>query len=268
MFAKEQLLQKLNALISHDSSNCPESNVRIFDPPVIGFCRADDPLFIEMKKEQVVGNIFRAPEEWLPGARAIIAYFLPFTEELRRTNRSDDLTSVEWLHGRFKGEEFNRKVRQFIIQELEAAGGRALAPALEEDMVIDHKLLSSSWSERHVAYIAGLGTFGLSRGMITEKGMAGRFGSVITDLELPPTPRPYKGLMDYCLSVRNGSCGVCINRCPAGAVTEKGMDKAACRHYAHVTDRLKEIRKEFGYAYSACGKCQTNVPCEAGIPQA
>lgn len=32
---------------------------------------------------------------------------------------------------------------------------------------------TSVWSERHVAYVCGLGTFGLSRGLITEKGQCG-----------------------------------------------------------------------------------------------
>ena len=39
---------------------------------------------------------------------------------------------------------------------------------------------ASNWSERHVAYVCGLGTFGC-QGLITSKGLAGRFGSIITD---------------------------------------------------------------------------------------
>ena len=38
--------------------------------------------------------------------------------------------------------------------------------------------IASDWSERHAAYAAGLGTFGLTRALITEKGIAGRFGSL------------------------------------------------------------------------------------------
>jgi epoxyqueuosine reductase QueG len=266
MIEKSQLLQKITELIMQDPGNYLEGNIRIFDSPLIGFGRSDDPLFAEMKKEQIIGNLFRLPEEWLAGAATVISYFIPFSEELRRSNYPEGTISVEWQHGRFKGEDFNKKLRRLLVQELEASGGRALAPALENDMVIDHKMFRSNWSERHVAYAAGLGTFGLNRGLITEKGMAGRLGSIITDLEFSPTLHKYNGPFDYCRGKRTGSCGVCIDRCPPGAITEAGMEKAICRRYAHVDDCLKETRQKFGYPYSACGKCQTSVPCEAGIP--
>jgi epoxyqueuosine reductase len=41
---------------------------------------------------------------------------------------------------------------------------------------------ASSWSERHAAYAAGLGTFGLCDGLITARGKAVRFGSIISKL--------------------------------------------------------------------------------------
>ena len=47
----------------------------------------------------------------------------------------------------------------------------------------------SDWSERHIAYVAGQGTFSLSDGFITERGIAHRCGSVVIDLKLPPSPR-------------------------------------------------------------------------------
>ena len=72
---------------------------------------------------------------------------------------------------------------------------------------------ASNWSERHVAYVCGLGTFGLSKGLITERGMAGRFGSIVTDAELAPTPRKYSDPFEYCTK-----CGACQFRCPAKAI--------------------------------------------------
>ncbi|MDO9536018.1 MAG: epoxyqueuosine reductase [Bacillota bacterium] len=267
MIEKEELLKKMSDFTMEEPLNYLEKGFRIFDFPLIGFCRANDPIFKEMKKEHIIGSIFLSPEEWFPGAVTVISYFLPFTAEVRCTNRSGEITSVEWLHGSFKGEKFNLKLRRFIIQELEADGWRALAPALESNYLIEHKMFRSNWSERHVAYAEGLGTFGLNRGLITEKGMSGRFGSIITDIEYPPTVRKYNGPFEYCLNNRNGSCGACIERCPAGAITEAGMEKAICRSYLHVDDCLKEIRQKFGYPYSACGKCQTIFPCEEEIPK-
>ena len=61
----------------------------------------------------------------------------------------------------------------------------------------DEPVYGSMWSERHVAYVCGLGTFGLSKGIITRRGMAGRFCSLVTELELDADIRPYQGLYDY-----------------------------------------------------------------------
>lgn len=40
---------------------------------------------------------------------------------------------------------------------------------------ISEKTFGSNWSERHAAYVCGLGTFGLSKGLITDKGMGRTF---------------------------------------------------------------------------------------------
>lgn len=46
---------------------------------------------------------------------------------------------------------------------------------------------SSSWSERHVAYAAGLGNFGLNGCLITSLGTSVRFASLVTSLPLEVT---------------------------------------------------------------------------------
>ena len=115
----------------------------------------------------------------------------------------------------------------------------------------------SAWSERHAAYACGLGTFGLSRGIITEKGMAGRLASILLDEVLIPDTRNYTGIYDYCIR-----CGVCIPKCPAGAISlENGKDNVLCREWAQ---KMRDLYKpRYG-----CGKCQLGVPCEHGIPGA
>ena len=123
----------------------------------------------------------------------------------------------------------------------------------------------SNWSERHAAYAAGLGTFGLSKGLITEKGMAGRFGSVITDAEFSPTIRPYSDPFEYCTM-----CGACMMRCPAGAIDKSkgcalGKDQLICGPYLSGS-RLPKHGPNERVRYG-CGKCQVGVPCENGIPK-
>ena len=88
------------------------------------------------------------------------------------------------------------KLCLYLKSELEKEGNRSIIPSLDArfwsktkfDPESQHPDVSftSIWSERHIAFICGLGTFGLSRGLITRKGICGRFGSLITDLDLYP----------------------------------------------------------------------------------
>ena len=90
---------------------------------------------------------------------------------------------------------------------------------------------TSNWSERHIAFVCGLGTFGLSRGLITKAGIAGRFASLVTDLEFEPVLREYDGLYDYCTN-----CGACIRRCPVNAISfEKGKAHEPCASFLDYT---------------------------------
>jgi epoxyqueuosine reductase QueG len=85
--------------------------------------------------------------------------------------------------------------------------------------------------------------------------MRRRIGSVITDLFLEPTVRPYSAVDEYC-----SMCMVCVKRCPAMAIDEKGKKHGPCSDFLDETARL--YRPRYG-----CGKCQTKVPCEGAIPK-
>ncbi len=266
MLNEKKLLHKMEELVLHDPANRLEEKVSYYDAPLLGIASASDTLFTDMKKEGVIGTHYLLPAEWLPGAASVIVYFLPFTKEIRHSNYSSGLVSTEWLHARFRGEEFNNCMRRLIISEIDAVGGRAVAPVLQPEFTTDYEVCTSNWSERHAAYIAGLGTFSLNKGLITAKGMAGRFGSVITDLPLTPTKRDYDSPFQYCPAISDGSCGICIERCPVSCITPEGKNKITCHHYLFIEDPVKETKERFGYPYSTCGKCYTNVPCEDRIP--
>ena len=83
--------------------------------------------------------------------------------------------------------------------------------------------------------------------------------------DIPPTKRPYTDRHAYCLFFSKGTCGACINRCPAGAISAKGHDKEKCKAYI-VNATLPYVHSRFGMQTYACGLCQTKVPCESGIP--
>ncbi len=119
-------------------------------------------------------------------------------------------------------------------QEPGRAGHAAVAPMLVSNWTIvksQRFSYASSWSERHAAHAAGLGTFGLCDGLITARGKAMRAGSVVAKISIEPTPRPYADHRAYCLFFADGTCGKCIDRCPARAITEAGHDKEKCRQH-------------------------------------
>ncbi|MGE5483995.1 MAG: 4Fe-4S binding protein [Ignavibacteriales bacterium] len=229
--------------------------MRIYDSPMVGFASADDPLFSQFRDPGVIGPHHLPPGEWLAEAATVISYFLPFSARVREANRGPGLPAVEWLYGRIEGEQFNNALRRHLCDEISKAGGQAVAPAIDPRFEIINE--RANWSERHAAFAAGLGTFCLSKSMITSKGSAGRFGSVVTTLQYEPTRRPYTGVYEYCTR-----CGACIDRCPVGAISTEGKEHRPCSHYINA-----EI-KEHCAPRVGCGKCQTGVPCEGSIPRA
>lgn len=229
------------------------NNLQIWDQPLVGVASANDSLWERLKAQDAVGPQHLLPQELLQGAVSVISYFLPFTAQIRRSNCTNYLPSTEWLYGRYEGELLNDSIRQFIVSLIEGMGGRALAPALDRRFAVVN--MRSNWSERHAAFVAGLGTFSLSRSMITRLGSAGRFGSVIVDIELQPTVREYQKIDEYCVK-----CGACIDRCPPRAISKAGKDNDVCSHY------VEETKLKYSPRYG-CGKCQTAVPCEGRNPR-
>ena len=149
---------------------------KIYDKPLIGVASAGDALFATCKDEKVVGPWHLLPREWLPEAQSVISYFLPFSQTVREANRKGDLPAVEWLYARIEGEAVNNALRKFLIEWFVQAGYQAMSPGLDARFAVADR--KSNWSERHVAFVAGLGTFSLNRSLITKAGAAGRFGSI------------------------------------------------------------------------------------------
>lgn len=277
---KEQLRRAAAELYERLPGNILSADMKIkkehigtpmFDAPIIGFGAADDPLFAEYKKPGVIGPWHMSPEEWLPGAKTVISFFFPMSREVRESNREARWKASDlWAYARIEGQEYINAYMNAIAAWLRGQGCETCVPqadprwqrlaagkGIEGYPEIRKDSFGSRWSERHAAYVCGLGTFGLSKGLITEKGMAGRFGSVLIDASLEADARPYSGLYDYCIR-----CGACIRRCPARAIDlEHGKDHVKCGLCVKVSGVLHHPR--YG-----CGLCQTKVPCETRIPAA
>ncbi len=249
----------------------------MWDEPLVQFADGDDPIFTEYKTiiastyltpREALAKTYKKKSDDLPERLSVISWILPAVEETRKTNRVESLVpSRLWSHTRWYGEKFNEKLRAHIVELLTTMGYLAVAPFLQPyfEIYANEKGPYSNWSERHVAFAAGLGTFSLSDGFITERGIAHRCGSVVTDLVLPISHRTAESPYSNCLFYLDGSCKACIDRCPAGAITEKGHDKIKCLDYLNSIGYSSDALKD-GYdndkSVAGCGLCQTKVPCE------
>lgn len=254
----------------------------MWDEPLIKFADGDDPLFEEYKT--IISPSHLTPREALTIAYdarsgdslkqfSVISWILPITKETRKSQRAETLgPSRLWSHTRWYGEKFNDELRRYLVDFLTERGYLAVAPAIQPYFKkYDHDQgPSSNWSERHIAYVAGHGTFGLSDGFITERGIAHRCGSVVTNLELPPTTRTAGGPYSNCLFYMGVDCRACVRRCPVGAITDKGHDKIKCQQY-QIDIGYSDLALQDGYnndtSVYGCGLCQTKVPCESKTPK-
>jgi epoxyqueuosine reductase QueG len=243
------------------------AGMKIFDEPLIGYAAASDPYFAELKKPGVIGAHFLGPAEWLPLSTDVVSVFLPFTEQVKSANRQNmDWPADEWLHARIEGQSFQNELCRFVKALFEKEGCACVVPMIDgrfasgNAAVTDRtaqEFYTSNWSERHAAYACGLGTFGLSKGLITRRGIAGRFTSFITGAHFEADKRPYTGIYDYCIR-----CGACVRNCPAKAISlERGKSHPVCSLFLDST--MAKHKPRYG-----CGKCQVKVPCESGIPAA
>ncbi len=258
----------------------------MWDEPLTGFADGDDPIFRDYKK--IIGEYHVTPREAIDlyldsngygnigeiPRLSVISFILPITEKTRISNRGENaVCSVRWSYTRFLGQEFIARLTRYVVTLIEGMGYIAIAPELAKWWEIVHSPtgMSSKWSQRHIAYAAGLGTFSLSDGFITPRGIAIRAGSVVTNLAIPASGRPYANHYANCLFYSRGTCKKCIARCPAGAITEKGHDKAKCGAYLiemrKIAEKLGRTSGYIGKAYLGCGLCQTAVPCEERIPE-
>jgi ferredoxin len=245
--------------------------------PQFAYARGDDPLFDRVKTD--IGPFYWTPTEAFrlaypdseidPSELAVVCYILPQTEITCLDQCAEtEFPAERWARSRFYGEEFNCALRLHLAEKLTKAGYPAVAPERLADFAYrksERFGLASNWSERHTAWIAGLGTFGLSDGLITRVGKAVRFGSVVVQMGLEATPRPYAGHQDWCLWYAKGTCGACMQRCPVDAITTEGHDKPKCFDYIrNVTAPF--VHESYGTGATPCGLCQVKIPCEARAP--
>ncbi len=219
--------------------------------PLVGFADAGDLRFRELRR--VVNPRHMMPEDLLSGARSVVSFFVPFDPQVIEANaREGKAVAQEWAVAYVETNDLIGRITNRLIEVLAARGLRGAAEPATGNFEIES--LTSHWSHKSVAAIAGLGSFGLHQMIITDAGCAGRLGSLVTDAQLPSAALEPT---DRCLYLHDGSCGECVQRCPMNALSENNdIDRRRC------WNRCLEVAQVYAHLGTAqvCGKCATG-PC-------
>ena len=238
-----------------------QENASLFGEPFMGVADGDDPIFGEYKNiihpehltplEALAKAVDRCPVDF-PERISVISWALPYGRALRKSNyKMTGSASPLWSGVFGEKRKLIRVLCKGVADMLSDKGHLAVSPVTQPFYGVLGGPVSN-WSERHIAYAAGLGTFGMSGLFITEMGVANLLGSVVTDIALPVTPRTTQTPYDNCLFHATGKCEICMKRCPSGAIGEQGHNGKKCKTYEE--------------SVGCCELCQTKVPCEFQNP--
>jgi epoxyqueuosine reductase len=200
-------------------------------------------LFADMRFTMAQPEISCHPEKLLANARTVVSaalcYYAP---EPERPSGHGRLPRYTWYDAyaelREKLDELGRRL------------GGEYRVLVDENQHVD----------REGAVRSGVGFYGKNTMLITRRfGSWVVLGTLVTDLELEPTPA---------LGLDCGECTLCIEACPTGALDEPGtLDAAKCLSYwtqsAH--DMPDEYRQELGVQVYGCDICQDVCPWNRGI---
>jgi epoxyqueuosine reductase len=131
-----------------------------------------------------------------------------------------------------------------LATRIHRAGGIAVPIAASQ--IVDWEAQLGHLSHRLVGVEAGHGWIGMSGLLVNPvHGARVRYATVLTDLPLP---------LDAPVAGDCGSCRVCLEQCPAGAITEQGYDKQQC------LAKLKTFASTRGIGQYICGVCVKACP--------
>ena len=263
---------------------------KIFNNPLIGVSKGDDPIF--QKYKDVIGPEHLTPHElWLAeglemiddSKLRIVSIVFPYVDKIRNESKNIKKLSRVLLPaeiysvGRNYANSFKQETCRHIIRFFEEKGYNAIAGMLSKSFsILVKENFYSTWSERHIAFAAGLGSFSLHEGLITDVGCNIRLASVVTDAPLTITTRMSDNPYGNCLYYSKGICRECEKRCPANAINENGHDKIKCYEYGQKVARkmiakIGQILKPHVRCVNrnlrppsfpvGCAFCQFGVPC-------
>lgn len=242
-----------NKIIEYVKNYPTRKNVKnIWKEPIVGFSDANGSYIRSLKT--IVSPEHKLPGDFMENPNIVISYYIPFTEELaaQNINVEGNMAAQEWSDAYNLTNTMIADISRYVADLLTDMGYRAVPPA---GVVFDRELILSNWSQRHIAYAAGLGTFGINNMLISEKGCCGRYGSIIADI---PVEADQILEEERCLYKKNGSCKKCVQNCFSGALTTDGFNRKKCYEICMINDAKTGA--------DVCGKCDIDIPCAFKIP--
>jgi epoxyqueuosine reductase len=200
-------------------------------------------LFADMKFTMAQPETSCHPETLLAGARTVVsAAHCYYAEEPERPPAHGRLARYTWTDAyaelRVKLEELGRRL-----------GG-------EHRVLVD----ANQHVDREAAARSGVGFYGKNTLLITRRhGSWVVLGTLVTTAEVEPTAP---------LSLDCGSCRLCIDACPTGALDEPGvLDSTRCLSYWTQAPAPipEEYRAELGAQVYGCDVCQDVCPWNRGV---
>jgi epoxyqueuosine reductase len=153
--------------------------------PIVAFADVDDLEFESIKSMTHENHML--PKGWMPNGKTVVSFFIPFTKELVLANKKQEYIAKEWAVAYIETNNLIKEINNTMAEKLKQYGIDTVwqLPVVN----YDSEKLMSYWSQRHVAFIAGIGTFGINNMLITNKGCSGRYGSFIIDYKIEPSKK-------------------------------------------------------------------------------
>ena len=229
-----------------------------FKEPLIAYANTSEPVF-----DMYFDNGFcKHPRKVYNAARAIIVYFLPYTDDVVESNKGEGEPSPQWVQAYHDSTWATMKVHASIQEELSTFGRLSSLCNTPSDW--NHKHYGPEWNFKIAANVAGMGDFGPAGCIMTEAGPAGRFGAILTDVNLVPdrdfgfantdsrggTPEMFEEFKKYMLdSCYEGEISdEMIAACPGKAIAKDGINRKKCQAYCETI--FKHVPTP-----DVCGKC-------------
>jgi epoxyqueuosine reductase len=183
------------------------------------------------------------PEALLPGARTVVSAALCYwAPEPERPPGHGRLPRYTWVDG------------YAALRDRLDALGRRLGGSYR--VLVD----ANQHVDREAAARSGVGFYGKNTLLITRRlGSWVVLGTLVTDRELEPTPP---------LDADCGSCRLCVDACPTGALDEPGtLDSTRCLSYwtQAPAPAPAPYREHLGAQVYGCDICQDVCPWNRGV---